>query len=96
MRIRMLTHVAGELAPGVPAPGYGAVIPVEPAVADAWADGERAELVPDDEPVTVDEQISQLHADAAAWTDAVAAEKDARIAELEAQLAGLAGKGKRS
>lgn len=87
MRIRMLTHVAGELAPGVDAPGYGSVIDVDQAVADAWADGERAELVPDDELGSAEEQIAQVHADARAYLAAVQAEHDARVAELQAQLA---------
>jgi hypothetical protein len=101
MRIRMLTHVAGELAPGVPAPGYGDVIDVDQAVADTWADGERAELAGSSSPASADEQIARLHAEAAEWTEAVVAQvqaaAQARIDELEAELAALRAKpGKRS
>ncbi|MFJ6566430.1 hypothetical protein ACIQNU_03360 [Streptomyces sp. NPDC091292] len=48
-RIRILQSVAGLDFSWVP----GDIVEVNDAAAEAWADGDRAELAPDDAPVTV-------------------------------------------
>lgn len=78
--IRLLVPVAGDLAPGVPAPAVGAPVEVEESIATSWCDGDRAELVVDYD----SDDVKAVHAGARAYLDAVLEQHAAELAQVHA------------
>jgi hypothetical protein len=79
-RIRLLVPVAGDLAPGVPAPAIGVPVTVDDTIADSWCDGERAEHVADTPLV----EVEAVHADARTYLAAVQEQHEVEVEGVHA------------